>query len=132
MVQITLNDVYTALPYGNTVVTLEMKGTDLLAALERSASLEQGRGGKLHTFGIGDHIEGHKVRIDTVRGKPFDPDRYYSVAINDFLVAGGDGYTIFKEKGRNIYDSSALISDLVVNFIREKQVITQQVLDQMK
>ncbi len=126
---ITLNDVYTALPFPNTVVTMVLEGKDLTAALERSAELEPGSGGKLQTFGIKYRTENGQVKIEDVRGKGFDPEATYSVAINDFLAAGGDGYTVFKEKGKNRYDSSLLVSDLLIGFIKAKKVITPETLE---
>ena len=120
---ITLNDVYTALPFPNTVVTMALKGKDLEAALAKNLELEPGSGGKLQTFGIKYHVANGQVRIEDIRGKGFDPEATYKVAINDFLAAGGDGYTVFKEKGKNHYDSSLLVSDLLIAFIKAKKVI---------
>jgi len=128
---ITLNDIYTVLPFSNTEVTMNLTGNDLLAALERNASLEPGSGGKLQTFGIKYRIDQGTVRIDDIRGKGFDPETTYSVAVNDFLAAGGDGYTVFKENGKNYYDSSLLVTDLLIDFIKAKKVISQETLDSM-
>ena len=77
-------------------------------------------------------LEGGKVRIDAIRGQPFDPGKTYSVATNDFLAAGGDGYKVFKEKGKNLYNSGPVISDLLINYVSENKVITQQLLDSLK
>ena len=129
---ITLNDVYTVLPFPNTVVTMALKGEDLTAALERNTELEPGSGGKLQTFGIKYQIANGRVKIEDIRGKGFDPEATYSVAINDFLAAGGDGYTVFKEKGNNYYDSSLLVSDLLIDFIKAKKVISAATLENIK
>jgi 5'-nucleotidase / UDP-sugar diphosphatase len=129
---VTLNEVYTVLPFPDTVVKMNLSGEDIIAVLQRGAELEPGSGGKLQTFGLTYIIDGDKVRIDTIRGQPFDPGKIYSVATNDFLAAGGDGYTILKEKGKNLYNSGLMISDLLINFISEKKVITQEMLDSLK
>ncbi len=130
--EITSNDVYTALPFPNTVAKMNLSGEDILAVLQRGADLEPGSGGKLQTFGLTYRIDAGKVRIDTIRGQPSDPSKIYSVATNDFLAAGGDGYKVFKEKGKNLYNSGPLPSDLLINYIRENKVITQQLLDGLK
>jgi 5'-nucleotidase / UDP-sugar diphosphatase len=129
---ITLNDAYTVLPFPNTVVTMALNGKDLTEALEKSAELEQGSGGKLQTYGIKYLTENGRVKIEDIRGKGFDPDAIYTVAINDFLAAGGDGYTVFKEKGKNWYDSALLISDLLIDFIKSKKVINAETLESMR
>jgi 5'-nucleotidase / UDP-sugar diphosphatase len=129
---ITLNDVYTVLPFPDTVVKMNLSGEDIIAVLQRSAELEQGSGGKLQTFGLTYTLDGDRVTIEKVRGQKFDPGKTYSVATNDFLAAGGDGYKVFKEKGKNLYNSGPVISDVLINFVSEKKVITQQLLDSLK
>jgi len=129
---ITLNDVYTVLPFPDAVVKMNLSGEDIIAVLQRGAELEPGSGGKLQTFGLTYRIEGGKVKIDGIRGQLFDPGKNYSVATNDFLAAGGDGYLVFKEKGKDLYNSGPVISDLLINFVSEKKVITQEMLDSLK
>ena len=129
---ITLSDVYTVLPFPNTIVTMALKGKDLIAVLEKSAELEQGSGGKLQTFGIQYKMENGQVKIEDIRGKGFDPEATYTVAINDFLASGGDGYTVFKERGKNCYDSSLLVSDLLIDYIKSKKVINVETLESIR
>lgn len=130
--KITPGDVYTALPFPNTVVTLDLTGADLAQILQQSANLEEGRGGRLQTYGIVYSFQDGKVKIDKVGGSDFDPQRVYSIATHDFLAAGGDGYTTFKEKAKNKYDTAMPLSDLVVDFIKEKKALTKDVLDGLK
>jgi 2',3'-cyclic-nucleotide 2'-phosphodiesterase (5'-nucleotidase family) len=120
------------LPFPNTVVTMALNGKDLTEALEKSAELGQGSGGKLQTYGIKYLTENGHVKIEDIRGKGFDPDATYTVAINDFLAAGGDGYTVFNEKGKNCYDSALLISDLLIDFIKSKKVINAETLETVR
>ena len=40
---------------------------------------------------------GFRVKDVTVGGRPLDLQKEYVVATNDYLVAGGDGYTVFGE-----------------------------------
>jgi 2',3'-cyclic-nucleotide 2'-phosphodiesterase (5'-nucleotidase family) len=121
---VTLADVYTVLPFGNHPVKVELTGDDLLRVLQRSADLDSWSGGKLQTFGLSRRIEKGRVIIDKVRGEEFDRGKTYSVAINDFLMAGGDGYTLFRKEGRNIRDGRSPISDLLIDLIKDKKVLT--------
>jgi len=129
---VTLGDVYTVLPFTGSIVRLELQGADLEVVLQRSADLEEGSGGKLQIFGITFKVEGGKVRIEKIRGRDFDPNITYSIAINDFLAAGGDGYAILKEKGKNIYQASTLLSDILINYIKTNRVITEPMLANLK
>ncbi len=126
---ITSGDVYTALPFGNTVVRVELSGADLAQILQQGAGLEEGSGGRLQTSGITYGVQDGKVKIDKVAGKDFDPTRVYVVATNDFLAAGGDGYTTFKQKGKNVYLTAMPLSDIVVDFIHENSALTKEFLD---
>jgi hypothetical protein len=40
---------------------------------------------------------GSRVSNIMIQGEPIDLDRVYTVATRDFLIAGGDGYTMFEE-----------------------------------
>ncbi|MBM4326959.1 MAG: hypothetical protein FJ118_07320 [Deltaproteobacteria bacterium] len=126
---INLNDIYTILPFGAMVVKMDMKGEDLVKVMQRSLDLPVGNGGKLQTYGIAWEAHDGRVSIRQVGVRAFDPQHVYSIAINDFLMAGGDGYTMFKEAGRNVSQNYSQISDLLIGFIREKKVITTATLD---
>jgi 2',3'-cyclic-nucleotide 2'-phosphodiesterase (5'-nucleotidase family) len=93
--------------------------------------LEPGSGGKLQTFGITYTSRDGKVAILSVRGRQFDPAATYSVATNDFLLAGGDGYSVLKDNGKNCYSFAAQLSDLLIEFIKHEQLITQDVIDRL-
>ncbi|MCX5908519.1 MAG: 5'-nucleotidase C-terminal domain-containing protein, partial [Deltaproteobacteria bacterium] len=79
-----------------------------------------------------------------IAGQPIDMSKEYSVATNDFLAAGGDGYKAFGEavksskdfaviggmmKGEKVFysDAGRWLRDVVVEYIREKQTITPRV-----
>ncbi len=125
---ITMSDVYTSLPFSDIVTKVDLVGTDLQALLQYSQDLEPGSGGKLQTFGFTYSVQDGKVRIESVRGKKFDPASVYSVATNDFLAAGGDGYSVIKDRGKNCYGYAKQVSDLLIDFIKQHQVITADLL----
>lgn len=128
---ITMSDVYTALPFSNIVTKVDLTGADLQAALQRSQDLEPGSGGKLQTFGIKYKEENGKVKIESARGKPFNAASVYSVATNDFLAAGGDGYAVFKDRGKNCYGYAEQVSDLLIDFIKHHDVITADLIEHL-
>ncbi len=126
---ITMSDVFTVLPFSNVVVKMDLAGEDLRKVLQFSQDLEPGSGGKLQTFGIAYSLKNGKVIIDSIRGKSFDPASTYSVATNDFLASGGDGYSILKENGWNCYNYAEQVSDLLIDFIKHKQIVTQDLVE---
>lgn len=125
---ITRGDIYTVLPFPNHPVKLNLSGKDLQAVIQRSVDLPVGSGGKLQTFGVTYHMKNGNVVIDRVGDTSFNPEQPYSLAINDFLLAGGDGYELFKEKGRDAYQSPDLTSDLLIRFVMKRKVITPDTL----
>ena len=48
---------------------------------------------------------------------PLDPAATYKVASNDFMRAGGDGYTVFAEKATNAYDFGRPLDQVVADYI---------------
>jgi 2',3'-cyclic-nucleotide 2'-phosphodiesterase (5'-nucleotidase family) len=100
--EITVGDVITVLPFGNYVVTKELTGAQIWAALELGMDTYPAEKGSF------PHIAGMKVVFDpakaagervvsvTVGGESIVLDKLYTVATNDFIAAGGDGYTMFK------------------------------------
>jgi len=129
---ITISDVYTVLPFGDKIVYVVLSGEDLQSVLQKSASLETGSGAKFQTFGLAYQAEGGRVKIDKIRGEAFDPTKTYRVAIDDFLAAGGDGYTVFKEKGKDLWNTSTLLSDVLIDYIKSKKVITEALLQEIE
>lgn len=97
---ITLGDIYTVLPFDNTLAGVEVTGEQLLAALEHGVSgYPVDWGGFLQVSGVNftfnpNNPVGERITSVTVGGEPLDLNRVYRVATNDFMAAGGDSYTM--------------------------------------
>ncbi|MCT4632363.1 MAG: 5'-nucleotidase C-terminal domain-containing protein [Firmicutes bacterium] len=99
--QISKGDVITVLPFGNYIVTKNVKGSDIKAAIEHGVMDYPA------TKGAFPHVAGIKVTYDPARpvgdkvtsimykGMPLEMDKAYNFVTNDFLAAGGDGYEMF-------------------------------------
>lgn len=102
---ITKGDVINVLPFGNYIVTKQVKGQDIIDAL--NFGMDFGAGGFPHFAGM--TVEAKKVETTAedgttktkgqvlsilVDGKPIDPNATYTLATNDFMASGGDGYTM--------------------------------------
>ena len=101
---ITRRDVLTELPFGNKTVLLEVTGNDIRAALEHGLSgIEDGAGRFPHISGMTLAFDparpaGERVTAVTVAGEPLDDTATYTLATNDFMGGGGDGYAVFAGK----------------------------------
>lgn len=124
---ITLEDVWRVFPYESRLVRLELTGRQIEQTLKYSVSLGPGlSGGFLQLSGLSFAIGASGPQDIRVQGKPLQPDRFYSVAITDFMFAGGDGYPTF-QKGRNQFFPPALIRDLVTTYLKENKEISRVV-----
>jgi 2',3'-cyclic-nucleotide 2'-phosphodiesterase (5'-nucleotidase family) len=92
---ITVEEIMVVLPFGNQVATVEVTGAVLLEALQHNASLPRPDGGFLQVSGLSMVIRGKDVRDVKVGGQPLDPAKTYKVVLPDFLLTGGNGFTMF-------------------------------------
>lgn len=121
---IILEDVWRVFPYDNQLVRLELSGKQIEEVLSHSVGLRPGlTGGFLQVSGLSFVIEPTGPREIRVDGKPLVRDRFYSVAITDFMYAGGDGYSHF-QAGKNPLRQRLLIRDLFLSYLRENKEIS--------
>jgi 2',3'-cyclic-nucleotide 2'-phosphodiesterase (5'-nucleotidase family) len=98
--QVTRRHVFDVLPFGNLVVTQKIRGAQILELLEFSARLLPAQnGGFLQVAGLTYSIDstreaGKRIHSVKVKGQVLHPDKEYTMATNDFLAAGGDGYAL--------------------------------------
>jgi len=85
---VTVGDMYEILPFDNTLVTLDVKGSDLYSIIEHGIAWGQFAGIKVWY----NPKDGKVSSIRLNDGTKIDMDKYYSVAINDFMLTGGDKY----------------------------------------
>ena len=90
--RISYRDVLKVQPFGNTVVTVQMSGAELLAYLQAAARMTPGSGAFAHVAGARLVIERNQLVEASVGGSAIVPDRSYRLAINNFTASGGDGY----------------------------------------
>jgi 2',3'-cyclic-nucleotide 2'-phosphodiesterase (5'-nucleotidase family) len=100
---VTRGDIITVLPFNNTVVVIEVTGQDIYDALEWGYSrLPESNGGFPQTANMGIVYSrfsdpGNRIKRVLINGKVVDRNATYRLATNDFMAAGGDGYTMFNK-----------------------------------
>jgi 5'-nucleotidase / UDP-sugar diphosphatase len=123
-VTLTRRDIQSELPFGNRTVKLQLTGAQLLEALEHGVSrVEEGAGRFPSTSGLAmtwtrNAMPGERVKSVSVGGRPLDPMATYTVATNDFMAKGGDGYAVFTE-AKTLIDAAAAqyMATMVMDFV---------------
>jgi 5'-nucleotidase len=99
---VTFAQIYAVQPFGNVLMTMDLTGAQIAAALEQQftvpdapevLSVSDGFTYRLdRTKPVGQRVS--DMRLD---GTPIDPDARYRVTVNSFLAGGGDRFTVFAE-----------------------------------
>ncbi|MGW1739861.1 bifunctional metallophosphatase/5'-nucleotidase [Nocardia sp. NPDC001965] len=125
---ITYGAIYEAQPFGNQVVTLTLTGRQILDVLEQQWD-NQSKPAVLSVAGITYTYDdsagpGNKVVVGSVRigGQPLNEVAVYRVSTNNFLAAGGDGFTAFTGGTEMTVGPTDL--DALETYLREEGPVT--------
>ncbi len=152
---ITLNDIYSVLPFDNYIIAMKLTGREIKEALEHGvAGIEQKEGRFLQVSGLSFTYDpkmpqGLRVTDVSVGGVKMDINATYTVCTNDFLAAGGDGYKMFREAMKEskdfsitantiksdklTYNDSGLpLRDVVADYIKEKKSVAPTTEERIK
>lgn len=124
----TMGEVLTVLPFQNALSTFELSGKDIVASLENGVSQTAEVKGRFPQvsglrYAWDESVEAGKGRIKQVQvmngndWADIDPDKVYKVVSIDFMRAGGDGYKLFKNNGKNAYDYGPGLEQVVADYI---------------
>ena len=124
--KLTRRDILTELPFGNVIQLTEIPGSQVLAALENGVSqVEKGSGRFPQVSGLTFVYDptaeaGKRVSEVLVAGAPLEAAKLYKVAVNDYMLGGGDGYAALGG-GRLINDSGAggLVANAVMAYVEK-------------
>jgi 5'-nucleotidase/UDP-sugar diphosphatase len=114
--ELTFGELISVQPFSNTLVVMELTGTELAAALQHG--VESGGGMLLPSAGTSYRVVDGKVTDIRVADAPLDPARTYTVTINSFTAAGGDAHTVLRDaKGRRT-DTGLRDIDVLVDYVK--------------
>lgn len=137
---VTMKDMKTVFPFGNTISIVKITGAQLLEVLEASTfSTPASLGAFPQVTGIEFSINtgvpytngdlfpdstyyapanpGSRISKVRINGEALKTDKTYTIATNDFLAAGGDTYYVFKNL--ESYNTYVALEDALVNYTRE-------------
>ncbi|MGJ8583789.1 MAG: bifunctional metallophosphatase/5'-nucleotidase [Marinosulfonomonas sp.] len=126
--EVTMGEIYTVLPFQNTLSTFQVSGATLKDALENGMGQfddpdDDGRfpqvAGMTFTFDgaapTGERVTDIMIMEDGT-ATPLDMDKVYGVVSNNYVRNGGDGYKMFRD-AMNAYDFGPDLADVVVEFM---------------
>ncbi len=137
---ITLGQIISVHPFGNSLCVIEATGQEILDALEMSVRvMPEENGGFLQVSGLSFEINvktpssvkldenGLFVSVDgdrriqnvMVGDQPIDPVKTYTLASHDYLIKNaGDGYTMFQDNTL-LQDAIMLDNQVLINYITD-------------
>lgn len=131
---LTRRDIQSELPFGNKLVKAKMAGRDLLAALENSlwfAGRPSGRFAQVSGLRLrarADSRPGQRIQSVEIGGVPLDPDRAYTVATNDFILRGQEGYAAFTRAETIIGAADGdLLAGAVIEWLQRKATVDPEI-----
>lgn len=136
--EITMSDILTVQPFNNVTSTFSLSGADVLAMLENAVSRiqlnEQGqvqRGGASGRFlqlsgarfsidptqEVGSRIVSVEVLDEAGEFVALDPEAIYTMAGNNYVRTGGDGFSVLEENAIDPYDGGRVDFNVTLDYI---------------
>ncbi|MFH1958433.1 MAG: bifunctional UDP-sugar hydrolase/5'-nucleotidase [bacterium] len=115
-------------PFGNTIVKMLLTGAQVREVLRQSATGEKGY---LQLSGLkmvlNSRLPSDKRLLNViVGGKEIDDEAEYSVATNNFVAGGGDGFKAFLE-GKEIKDTLIKLRDAEIDYFKANSPVKAEV-----
>lgn len=123
--QIRMRDAAAVLPFDSHVVVSKLTGAKLFQLIAHGVK----RGGAAfpQVAGLTFDVAGGLPLNVKVKGKPIDLKAKYTVATDDFLADGGEGYSMLKEAERR--DTGTLTRDALGGYIKKRGVVSPPAVD---
>jgi 5'-nucleotidase/UDP-sugar diphosphatase len=131
---VTIADVFTVLPFANTLHVLTLSGAEIIETLEEAvADTASGGGAYPYAAGLRFAVDlsaepGARISEVEVNSRlagewaPINPNAEYKVVTNSFIAGGGDGYTVFARASADgrVRDTFAEYAQSFVNHVRAR------------
>lgn len=119
---VTMEDLYTVLPFNQYFVKLSLTGEQIKQALEQQWM--NGKENRIQEVGITYSVNpaapsGHRiVNLKDRYGQEIQPKKKYTVATSNYLASGGDGFTALTQ-GKHLKKGPSAVNALA-NYIQKK------------
>lgn len=116
--KVTFGQVFAMQPFGNNMVVMNLSGAQLLRLLEqqftgpntRDPTMLMPSAGFAFSYDM-TKPEGQRIVSASLNGQRVRPEATYRLTTNNFLVSGGDGFTLFRE-GTDVVDAGVDVDAL--------------------
>lgn len=115
---ITLGHLYEFMPYDNTLVIMEMKGS-----IVRNLADEIAEQGGIPLSGMRMTISNGQASDILIDSESIDPEMTYYVATSSYLADGNGDFSSL-DQAEQRHDYSLLIRDLFIDYMRSRRVFT--------
>ena len=134
---VTYGSIQTMLPFGNTLVTLDMLGSDIKEMIENAidrAYIEKTNTGAFPYLGNakftidanatkGSRIVEFKIKADDGNWTDLDSNKIYTIATNSYIAGGGDNYDEFVNNSTNKYDTGFVDNEDFIDYVKKHKVL---------
>ena len=116
-------DIMLISPFENSLVVLEMKGSDLLELMRNIAAV---KGEGVSSSVRMEITENGELLSCTIDGKEIDPHRIYTVATLDYLAEGNDKMYALKKAVKR-HEIGILARDIMMEYVLKHRVIDSKI-----
>lgn len=132
---VTMGEVLTVLPFQNTLSTFQIKGSDVVAALENGVSQHEESKGRFPqvaglTFAfdtskpVGERVSDVMVVAADGSANAIGMDVVYGAVSNNYVRGGGDGYKTLETGSMDAYDFGPDLADVVAEYLAKNAPYT--------
>ncbi|ESU20456.1 5'-nucleotidase/2',3'-cyclic phosphodiesterase-like hydrolase [Flavobacterium enshiense DK69] len=117
---VTIRTAYEIMPFDNSVVIVELKGTEIREMA--NYILKEKKPHPLNGLKIVADKKTLAVKSLTVNEKPLEDSKTYYVVTSDYLSSGGDNMNFFK-KSEKLYDMNYKLRHLIIDYFKKVDTI---------
>ena len=135
--EITVGMVYTLLPFGSTLVVMDLPGAAIMDALISGlqTALSGASDGAFPYLGrarysadfsgtaAAPRIILFEIRDNAGNWKAVDPKRTYRIGVNSYMAGGGDGYTRLGNAAGYRYDTGFVDAEIFADWVRRQGTV---------
>jgi len=134
---ITRGQIKAMIPFENYITVVNLRGDEVVNLFKYIGTIKQGSGGwasisKEVSYSIFYDENGNgEIRDVLINNKPIDLDETYTIATNDYLASGGDGYSAL-DNSNDKSETSVLLSDVFIDYVKELGTIENKIDNRIK
>lgn len=135
---VTYDDLFTTLPFQNTIDSFELRGDHIKEALEFAAAAYTTYNfmtfsGMRVVFNVTEPEFHRVVSVDVLcrqcsipKYEPLDPAKNYRMLVPSFIAGGGNGFTMFGDFRTNFKKGNAMDIEVVEEYMRKRSPVIQK------